>query len=185
MFFGACEPFFDSHEEECFGEKVGAFCGCRESSDGEEIEGEGVRMLGMYEVMVVFSLGRYPLFSGDAGGGYCSVCDFEKEGCFRNIFDINGPLLFIFVGAMRYHVAPGIDEEIFPSIHTYSFSHFVENVSFGDSRKIHRCVEPYHFTPDFEIAFEWGIARGEKFLEYGLVGQHAGKVRMIANVFEN
>lgn len=35
---GAGEPFFLTHEEECFGEKVGSFGRCGDGGDGEEIE---------------------------------------------------------------------------------------------------------------------------------------------------
>lgn len=154
IFFGTSEPFFFPHKEEGFGEEIGAFGGGGDGGYREEVKGECIGMFGMDEVVEVFSSGRCPLSSRDAGGGDSLVGDFDEEGFCGDIFDIDLPQLSFAIGSSDDHISARVDEEVFPTVTFESLCHYIEDIPFGNAGKVHSRFESNRFAPDGEVSLE-------------------------------
>lgn len=141
-------------------------------------------MSGVDEVMVSFPLGGCPLFSCNAGCCDGFLGDCEHKGCFGDIFNVDVPWRAFAVGATEHHVAARINEEIFPLVVSEAVRHFVEDISLGNTGKIHSGFKSEHFSPYFEVVFERSGSQREELFEYGRTRWHVREVSFIANLLK-
>ena len=142
-------------------------------------------MSGVDEVMVSFPLGGCPLFSCNAGCCDGFLGDFEQDGCFGDILDIDVPWRAFAIGATEHHITARINEEILPLVVSEAICHFVEDISFGDAGEIHDRLESESFPPYFEVVFEWSGAWREESFEYGWTRRYVGKVFPVADLLKH
>lgn len=141
-------------------------------------------MSGVDEVMVSFPLGGCPLLSRDAGCCDGFLGDFEQDGCFGDILDIDVPWRAFAIGATEHHITARINEEILPLVVSEAVRHFVEDISLGNTGKIHSGFKSEHFPPYFEVVFERSGSRREELFEYGRTWWHMGEIFFVANLLK-
>lgn len=141
-------------------------------------------MSGVDEVMVSFPLGGCPLLSRDAGCRDGFLGDCEHKRCFGDIFNVDVPWRAFAVGATEHHVAARINEEVLPLVVSEAVRHSVEDISFGNTGKIHSGFKSEHFSPYFEVVFERSGSQREELFEYGRMCRHMGEIFFVANLLK-